>query len=109
RMARIASESKLAHLGIDRAPPLGIWCARIEMFAPNEGSSLVEFQPRTRWTRTGATESLRHWVGFAQIRGIRVPSTLDSFGAVGSRLIAFLSRNSTKIPNLEYCSRSERI
>jgi hypothetical protein len=45
-MARIASESNLAHPGIDRASALAIWCARMEMFAPNEGSSLVTFSTK---------------------------------------------------------------
>jgi hypothetical protein len=56
-MALIASESNCAHPGIMRASTLGIWCRWLEMFAPNEGFSLIESQPKKRSTQTGATES----------------------------------------------------
>jgi hypothetical protein len=86
-MARIACESNRAHVGIDNcASALGIRRAWIEMFAPVKISACQVFnqkqdrQERARQTRFAIRlDSLF-------LRVIRVPSNLDSLGAVGSRL-----------------------
>ena len=83
-MARIASESNLVHPSIDRASALGVLCARIEMFAPNEGSSLVECSTKNTEDQEPARQG-RYAIRLDSLllSVIRVPRNLDSLGGIG--------------------------
>jgi hypothetical protein len=47
-MPLIVGESNRAHLGIAGASTLAIGGGRLEILAPDESSSPIEFQPKTR-------------------------------------------------------------
>jgi hypothetical protein len=71
-MPRTERESNRALIGTIAPDNCGFWCGGIESLAP--GGALFSFRRfgQEMKSRTGKTEFLRHLIGFAQIRAIRV-------------------------------------